>query len=79
MLAFDGRKGRWSRVVGTTAAIRLTEEVAATRVACDADVQAGGLIAAAGAWLIEATARKRTDNFFSSSPARSLRVSLASA
>ena len=35
-----------------------------TRVACDADVQVGGLIAAVGSRLVEAAARKLADDFF---------------
>src|SRR5205814_1842792 len=35
-----------------------------TRVACDADVQVGGLIAAVGSRLVEAAARKMADDFF---------------
>ena len=61
-LAFEGKGG--PGFVRGDAAIRLTEEGAATRVDCDADVQVGGLIAAVGSRLIEATARKLTADFF---------------
>ena len=47
-----------------TAAIALADEGAATGVACDADVQVGGLIAAVGSRLIEAAAKKLADDFF---------------
>jgi carbon monoxide dehydrogenase subunit G len=61
-LAFSGKGG--PGFVQGTAAIQLAEEDAATRVTCDADVQVGGLIAAVGSRLIEATARKLADDFF---------------
>lgn len=61
-LVFEGKGG--PGFVRGTAAIRLTEEDAQTRVACDADVQVGGLMAAVGSRLIEAAARKLTDDFF---------------
>ena len=48
-----------------TAALALTEDGGSTRVACDADVQVGGLIAAVGSRLIEAAAKKMADDFFS--------------
>jgi uncharacterized protein len=47
-----------------SAAIALSDEGDATRVACDADVQVGGLIAAVGSRLIEATAKKLSEVFF---------------
>jgi len=61
-LAFSGKGG--SGFLQGAAAIRLADEDVATRVTCDADVQVGGLIAAVGSRLIEATARKLTDDFF---------------
>jgi len=61
-LAFSGKGG--PGFVQGAAAIRLADEDAATRVTCDTDVQVGGLIAAVGSRLIEATARKLTDDFF---------------
>jgi carbon monoxide dehydrogenase subunit G len=39
-------------------------------VSCDADVQVGGLIAAVGSRLIEATARKLAGDFFAALDAR---------
>ena len=35
-----------------------------TRIACEADVQVGGLIAAVGSRLVEAAAKKLADDFF---------------
>jgi len=62
ILTFEG-KGAPGFVRGT-AAIALSDEGGGTRVACDADVQVGGLIAAVGSRLVEAAARKVTDDFF---------------
>jgi uncharacterized protein len=42
----------------------LTAEADMTRVACTADVQVGGVIAAVGSRLVEAGARKMADDFF---------------
>jgi len=61
-IALDG-KGAPGFVRGT-AAIALTSEEHATRVACDADVQVGGLIAAVGSRLVDAAAKKLADDFF---------------
>jgi carbon monoxide dehydrogenase subunit G len=61
-LGFDG-KGAPGFVRGT-AALRLSDEAGATRVAYEADVQVGGVVAAVGSRLIEAAARKITDDFF---------------
>jgi carbon monoxide dehydrogenase subunit G len=61
-LAFDG-KGAPGFVRGQ-AAVRLADEGGATRITYDADVQVGGLVAAVGSRLIEAAARKITDDFF---------------
>lgn len=61
-MTFDG-KGSPGFVRGV-AAIRLSTEPAGTRVTSDADVQVGGLIAAVGSRLVEATARKLSDDFF---------------
>jgi carbon monoxide dehydrogenase subunit G len=47
-----------------TAAISLTADGDATRIACEADVQVGGLIAAIGSRLVEAAAKKLADDFF---------------
>jgi carbon monoxide dehydrogenase subunit G len=44
--------------------IKLTPQGEQTVLDCDADVQVGGLIAAVGSRLIEATARKMLDEFF---------------
>jgi uncharacterized protein len=62
-LAFEG-KGGPGFMRGTTA-IGLAAEGDGTRVASDADVQVGGLIAAVGSRLLEMTARKLADDFFS--------------
>jgi len=61
-IAFDG-KGAPGFVRGT-AAIALASEESATRVACDADVQVGGLIAAVGSRLVDAASKKLADDFF---------------
>jgi uncharacterized protein len=61
-LAFEG-KGAPGFVRGS-AAIVLSSDGEATQIACDADVQVGGLIAAVGSRLIEATAKKLADDFF---------------
>ena len=61
-LGVDGKGG--PGFVRGTAALTLTSEDGGTRIACDADVQVGGLIAAVGSRLIEATARKLAADFF---------------
>jgi carbon monoxide dehydrogenase subunit G len=63
-LDVDGKGG--PGFVRGSAAMTLSEENAgaATRVACEADVQVGGLIAAVGSRLVEAAARKLADDFF---------------
>jgi uncharacterized protein len=61
-LAFEGKGG--PGFVRGSAAIALADEAGATRVSCDADVQVGGLIAAVGSRLVEATARKLAADFF---------------
>ena len=61
-LAMNGKGG--PGFVRGTAAITLTADGDATGVACDADVQVGGLIAAVGSRLIEVAARKMADDFF---------------
>jgi carbon monoxide dehydrogenase subunit G len=63
-LAFEGKGG--PGFVRGSAAIVLTPEGdgSATRVACDADVQVGGLIAAVGSRLVQAAAKKLADDFF---------------
>lgn len=60
-LTFDGKGG--PGFVRGVAAIRLSTEPAGTRVTSDADVQVGGLIAAVGSRLIEAAARKLSNDF----------------
>ena len=52
--------------VRSTAQIRLTERGPGTDLRCDADVQVGGLIAAVGSRLVEATATKTIERFFQS-------------
>ncbi|HEY2908304.1 MAG TPA: carbon monoxide dehydrogenase subunit G [Vicinamibacterales bacterium] len=61
-LSFAG-KGSPGFVRGS-AAVRLSEDDGFTVVASEADVQVGGLIAAVGSRLIEAAARKLSDDFF---------------
>jgi uncharacterized protein len=61
-LEFDGKGG--PGFVRGSAAIRLSDDEGGTRIACDADVQVGGLIAAVGSRLVDATARKLADDFF---------------
>jgi carbon monoxide dehydrogenase subunit G len=46
------------------AQIRLSEKDSQTALCCDADAQVGGMIAAIGSRLIEATAKKMMDEFF---------------
>lgn len=70
-LSFEGKGG--PGFVRGTAAIGLSTENAATRVASDAEVQVGGLIAAVGSRLVEAASRKLGDEFF-----RELGVQLSS-
>ena len=61
-LKFEG-KGAPGFVRGA-AAIALSDEAQGTRVACNVDVIVGGLVAAVGSRLIEATARKLSEVFF---------------
>jgi carbon monoxide dehydrogenase subunit G len=61
-ISFDGKGG--PGFVRGSAAIALTADGEATRVACDADVQVGGLIAAIGSRLVDAAAKKLADDFF---------------
>jgi len=61
-LAFEGKGG--PGFVRGSASITLLAEEAATRVACDADVQVGGLIAAVGSRLVDAAAKKLAGDFF---------------
>jgi carbon monoxide dehydrogenase subunit G len=50
--------------VRSTARIRLVENDQETELHCEADAQVGGPIAAVGSRLIEAAAKKMTDEFF---------------
>jgi carbon monoxide dehydrogenase subunit G len=61
-LVFDG-KGSPGFIRGT-ATVRLTPVESGTRVASDAQVQVGGLIAAVGSRLVDAAARKLAAEFF---------------
>jgi|SRR5947207_11366892 len=61
-LHFEG-KGVPGFVRGAVA-IALSEEGDATRLHCEADVTVGGLVAAVGSRLIEATAKKLSEVFF---------------
>ena len=61
-LAFEG-KGAPGFVRGS-AAMRLSTEGDATRVTSEADVMCGGLIASVGSRLIEAAAKKLSEDFF---------------
>src|SRR5215510_6378319 len=56
-------KGGPGFVKGTTL-ICLAEKDGQTELSCDADAQVGGMIAAIGSRLIEATAKKMMDEFF---------------
>jgi carbon monoxide dehydrogenase subunit G len=62
-LGFEG-KGGPGFVRGSAKIALSAEGDASTRVACEADVQVGGLIAAVGSRLVEATAKKLADDFF---------------
>ena len=61
-LVMEG-KGAPGFVKGT-ARIQLADKGSQTELRCDADAQVGGLIAAIGSRLIEATAKKMMDDFF---------------
>jgi len=61
-LSFEGKGG--PGFVRGSAAIVLAPDGDATRIACDADVQVGGLIAAIGSRLVDAAAKKLADDFF---------------
>ena len=47
-----------------TARMRLTTDGTVTTVSCDADATVGGLIAAVGSRLVEATGKRMMDKFF---------------
>jgi len=61
-LSFAGKGG--PGFVRGSAVVRLSEDDGFTVVASEADVQVGGVIAAIGSRLIEAAARKLSDDFF---------------
>jgi hypothetical protein len=61
-LSFEGKGG--PGFVRGSAAIVLSADGDATRIACEADVQVGGLIAAVGSRLVDAAAKKLADDFF---------------
>lgn len=61
-LSLDGKGG--PGFVRGWAAIVLKTEDGGTRVACEAEVQVGGLIAAVGSRLIDVAARKMGSDFF---------------
>lgn len=61
-LIFSG-KGLPGFVSGA-AIVSLSQDGAASRIACEAEVQVGGMIAAVGSRLIEAAARKMAEEFF---------------
>jgi uncharacterized protein len=64
VIAFDG-KGSPGFVRGTAELHLLPDgDAGRTRIDCNSDVQVGGLIAAVGSRLIEAAAKKLTDDFF---------------
>jgi len=62
-LSFEG-KGGPGFVRGSAAIALSADSDASTRAACEADVLVGGLIAAVGSRLVEATAKKLADDFF---------------
>lgn len=61
-IVFDG-KGKTGFVRGT-ASVSIVDDKGVARVACEADVQVGGAIAAVGSRLMVAVARKLTRDFF---------------
>ncbi len=61
-LLIEGKGG--PGFVKGTARIQLSEKGSQTELHCDADAQVGGMIAAIGSRLVEATARKMMDEFF---------------
>jgi len=61
-LSFEGKGG--PGFVRGSASIALSADGDATRIACEADVQVGGLIAAVGSRLVDAAAKKLADDFF---------------
>jgi len=61
-LVIEGKGG--PGFVKGTARVQLTDKAGQTELRCEADAQVGGLIAAIGSRLIEATAKKMMDEFF---------------
>jgi len=61
-LGVEGKSG--PGFVRGIAMLVLTGEEGGTRIACDADVQVGGVIASVGSRLVEAVARKMASDFF---------------
>lgn len=61
-LLIEGKGG--PGFVKGTARIQLSEKGSQTELRCDAEAQVGGMIAAIGSRLVEATARKMMDEFF---------------
>ena len=61
-LILEGKGG--PGFVKGTARIHLTDKAGQTELKCDADAQVGGMIAAIGSRLIEATAKRLMDDFF---------------
>jgi hypothetical protein len=61
-LLIEGKGG--PGFVKGTARIQLSDKGSQTELRCDADAQVGGMIAAIGSRLVEATARKMMDEFF---------------
>lgn len=61
-LLIEGKGG--PGFVKGTANIQLSDKGGQTELRCDADAQVGGMIAAIGSRLVEATAKKMMDDFF---------------
>ena len=61
-LAVTGKGG--PGFIRATARISLSPQDTGTQIACDADVQVGGLLASVGSRLIEAVSRQQMDQFF---------------
>ena len=61
-LVLEGKGG--PGFVKGTARVQLADKASHTDLRCEADAQVGGLIAAIGSRLIEATAKKMMDEFF---------------
>ena len=61
-LVIEGKGG--PGFVKGVARVQLTDKGGQTELRCEADAQVGGLIAAIGSRLIEATAKKMMDEFF---------------